>query len=116
EARTYRYRGHSMSDPATYRTKEELEKYKQEDPITDFKAILLAEGKMDEAQFQELDKEAKRLSAEAVRFAEESPDAPLADLHKYTFVNGAEKGEKYLTDRPSMKPWKRRCSGTPMCS
>jgi pyruvate dehydrogenase E1 component alpha subunit len=91
EARTYRYRGHSMSDPATYRTKEELEKYKQEDPITDFKAILLAEGKMDEAQFQELDREAKRLSAEAVRFAEESPDPALADLHKYTFVNGAEK-------------------------
>lgn len=91
EARTYRYRGHSMSDPATYRTKEELEKYKQEDPITDFKAILLAEGKIDEAKFQELDREAKRLSAEAVRFAEESPEPPLADLHKYTFVNGAEK-------------------------
>jgi pyruvate dehydrogenase E1 component subunit alpha len=91
EARTYRYRGHSMSDPATYRTKEELEKYKQEDPITDFKAILLAEGKIDEAQFQELDREAKRLSAEAVRFAEESPEPPLSDLHNYTFVNGAEK-------------------------
>jgi pyruvate dehydrogenase E1 component alpha subunit len=91
EARTYRYRGHSMSDPATYRTKEELEKYKQEDPITDFKAILLAEGKIDEAQFQELDREAKRLSAEAVRFAEESPEPSLAELHKYTFVNGAEK-------------------------
>ena len=36
EARTYRYRGHSMSDPATYRTKEELDKYKNEDPIVRF--------------------------------------------------------------------------------
>jgi pyruvate dehydrogenase E1 component alpha subunit len=91
EARTYRYRGHSMSDPATYRTKEELEKYKQEDPITDFKAILLSEGKLDETKFQELDREAKRLSAEAMRYAEESPELPLEDLHKYTFVDGTGK-------------------------
>ena len=88
ETRTYRYRGHSMSDPATYRTKEELEKYKQEDPITDFKAILLSEGKLDEARFHELDSQAKQLSAEAVRFAEENPEPPLEDLFKYTFVEG----------------------------
>src|SRR5213595_848104 len=91
EARTYRYRGHSMSDPASYRTKEELEKYKQEDPITDFKAILLSEGKLDETKFQELDREAKRLSAEAMRYAEESPELHLEDLHKYTFVDGTGK-------------------------
>ena len=91
EARTYRYRGHSMSDPATYRTKEELEKYKQEDPITDFKAVLLAEGKLDESKFQELDREAKRLSAEAMRYAEESRELALGDLHKYTFVDGTGK-------------------------
>lgn len=86
EARTYRYRGHSMSDPATYRTKEELDKYRNEDPIVGFKSTLLSEGKLDEARFQELDREAKRLAADSVRFAEESPEPPLEDLHKYTFV------------------------------
>lgn len=91
EARTYRYRGHSMSDPATYRTREELEKHKEEDPIAGFKAVMLAEGKLDEAKYQELDGEAKGLSAEAVRFAEESPEPPLEDLYKYIFVDGANR-------------------------
>jgi pyruvate dehydrogenase E1 component alpha subunit len=90
EARTYRYRGHSMSDPATYRTKEELDKYKNEDPIIGFKSVLLAEGKLDEARFAEMDREAKRLAAESVRFAEESPEPPLEDLYKYTFVEGSD--------------------------
>jgi len=90
EARTYRYRGHSMSDPATYRTKDELDKYKNEDPIFGFKSVLLAEGKLDDAQFAEMDREAKRLAAESVRFAEESPEPPLEDLYKYTFVEDAD--------------------------
>ncbi|MCI0424191.1 MAG: thiamine pyrophosphate-dependent enzyme, partial [Acidobacteria bacterium] len=89
EARTYRYRGHSMSDPATYRTKEELDKYRNEDPIIGFKSVLLSEGKLDEARFSEMDREAKRLAADSVRFAEESPEPPLEDLHKYTFVEGS---------------------------
>ncbi|HEU0007923.1 MAG TPA: pyruvate dehydrogenase (acetyl-transferring) E1 component subunit alpha [Terriglobia bacterium] len=89
EARTYRYRGHSMSDPATYRTKEELDKYKNEDPIIGFKSVLLAEAKLDEAHFAELDREAKQLAAESVRFAEESPEPPLEDLYKYTFAEGS---------------------------
>jgi pyruvate dehydrogenase E1 component alpha subunit len=86
EARTYRYRGHSMSDPATYRTKEELDKYKNEDPIIHFKSVLLSEGKLDDARFAEMDRDAKQLAAESVRFAEESPEPPLEDLYKYTFV------------------------------
>ena len=88
EARTYRYRGHSMSDPATYRTKEELDKYKNEDPIVGFKSVLLAEGKLEDARFAEMDREAKQLAAESVRFAEESPEPPLEDLYNYTFVEG----------------------------
>ena len=46
EARTYRYRGHSMSDPASYRTKEQLEKYRLDDPITRLRAQLTREGKL----------------------------------------------------------------------
>jgi len=90
EARTYRYRGHSMSDPATYRTKEELEKYKNDDPIIGFKSALLTEGKVDEARFQEIDREAKRLAADAIKFAENSPEPPMEDLFKYTFVEDSD--------------------------
>jgi pyruvate dehydrogenase E1 component alpha subunit len=88
EARTYRYRGHSMSDPATYRSKEEVDKYKSEDPIIAFKTILINEGKLEETRFQELDREARRLAADSIKFAEESPEPPIEDLHKYIFVEG----------------------------
>src|SRR3712207_9261866 len=60
EIRTYRYRGHSMSDPASYRTKEQLEKYRMDDPITRLRAQLTREGKLTNEQFDEMDKKAKR--------------------------------------------------------
>ena len=88
EARTYRYRGHSMSDPATYRSKEEVEKYKSEDPIIAFKTTLINEGKLEETRFQEMDREARRLAADSIKFAEESPEPPIEDLYKYTFLEG----------------------------
>ena len=56
EVRTYRYRGHSMSDPASYRTKEELEKYRLDDPITRLRAQLTREGKLTNEQFDQIDK------------------------------------------------------------
>lgn len=84
ECRTYRYRGHSMSDPATYRTKEELEKHKKDDPITNFSTTLLKEGVLTEEEYKKMDAEVKALAAESVAFAESSPEPPLEDLHKYT--------------------------------
>ncbi|HEY1770824.1 MAG TPA: pyruvate dehydrogenase (acetyl-transferring) E1 component subunit alpha [Chthoniobacterales bacterium] len=89
EARTYRYRGHSMSDPASYRTKEELEKYRLEDPITRLRAQLQREGVLTNEQFDELDKEAKEAAMKSVKFAEESPEPPVDQLYDYTFANGA---------------------------
>src|SRR3712207_9246172 len=59
EIRTYRYRGHSMSDPASYRTKEQLEKYRMDDPITRLRAQLTREGKLTNEQFDAMDKKAK---------------------------------------------------------
>jgi pyruvate dehydrogenase E1 component alpha subunit len=87
EAHTYRYRGHSMSDPATYRTKEDLEKAKQNDPIVKFRAALAAEGSLTTEKFDELDEKAKNLAIESVKFAEQSPEPPLDELYNYTFVN-----------------------------
>ena len=66
----------------------ELDKQKNDDPIIGFKSMLMAEGKLDEARFAEMDREAKRLAAESVRFAEESPNPPMSDL--YTDIYAAD--------------------------
>lgn len=73
EMRTYRYRGHSMSDPAKYRTKEELEEYKAKDPIEQVKEVILKEKYADEAWITEIEEKVKSIVDESVKFAEESP-------------------------------------------
>jgi pyruvate dehydrogenase E1 component alpha subunit len=86
EVRTYRYRGHSMSDPASYRTKEQLEKYRMDDPITRLRAQLTREGKLTNEQFDAMDKKAKETALASVKFAEESPEPPLEELYNYTYA------------------------------
>src|SRR3989440_9190397 len=101
EARTYRYRGHSMSDPASYRTKDELEKYRLDDPITRLRAQLRREGKLTNEQFDRLDKEAKESVLAAVKFAEQSPQPPLDKLYDYSCADGAvEPGVPAAPERP----------------
>jgi len=73
EFRTYRYKGHSMSDPAKYRTKEELEEYKLQDPIEQVKQTILKNKWATEDALKETDKGIKDKIAAAVKFAEESP-------------------------------------------
>src|SRR5260370_37833316 len=90
EVRTYRYRGHSMSDPASYRTKQELEKYRLDDPITRLRAQLKREGKLKNQQFDLLDKRAKETVLASVKLAEASPQLPLEKLHDYTYADGAK--------------------------
>jgi pyruvate dehydrogenase E1 component alpha subunit len=85
EARTYRYRGHSMSDPATYRSKQEVEAKKEEDPIAAFHETLAEEGLITEESFKEMQQAARAEAAESVTFADESPDPPLEDLHGYIY-------------------------------
>ncbi len=77
EIRTYRYRGHSMSDPAKYRTKEELQSYKEQDPILVMRAQLEAAGRLTEAEYQAIDAACKQAADDSVRFAEESPEPAL---------------------------------------
>ncbi|GJL84822.1 MAG: pyruvate dehydrogenase E1 component subunit alpha [Micavibrio sp.] len=80
EVMTYRYRGHSMSDPAKYRTKEEVSSFKEErDPITHLKETLLA-AKVPEDDIKEIDKEIKEIVAEAAQFAQESPEPDPSEL------------------------------------
>jgi len=81
EMKTYRYRGHSMSDPAKYRTKEEVNRMRQEhDPIDLVKARLLELGAADEAALKEIDKAVKAIVAEAAEFAQNSPEPEPAEL------------------------------------
>lgn len=82
EAQTYRYRGHSMSDPAKYRTRDEVQKMRAEhDPIDQCKQRILEAGYAKEAELKEIDKEIKSQIAEAEEFAMSSPEPDMAELY-----------------------------------
>ena len=82
EARTYRFRGHSMRDPAgaVYRTKEEVEREKLRDPIVLFRERALTAGWLTEDDARRIDKDINDLVDEAVAFADASPEPPLEEL------------------------------------
>ena len=81
EFRTYRYKGHSMSDPAKYRTKEELEEYKKQDPIEQVKHVILKKKYATEEQLKVIDKKLKEQVQETVDFAEKSAFPPASDAY-----------------------------------
>ena len=81
EVMTYRYRGHSMSDPAKYRTKEEVDKMRTErDPINLVRDLLLAQGKTED-DLKKIDKEIRDIVADAADFAQTSPEPPESELY-----------------------------------
>jgi len=78
--KTYRYRGHSMSDPAKYRTREEGQQMReQHDPIETIRKILL-EGGVDEAEIKKTDDSIKAVVADAAEFAQTSPEPDEKEL------------------------------------
>jgi pyruvate dehydrogenase E1 component alpha subunit len=83
EARTYRFRGHSMSDPvhSHYRTKEEVEEQKKQDPIFIFQQKLLDDKVLTPARVKEYEDEIKKIVLDAVDFAEKSPEPALEELY-----------------------------------
>ncbi len=86
EVKTYRYRGHSMSDPAKYRTKEEVDEVKKtRDPI-DLIRAMLAEAKASEAEIKAIDDEIKAIVADSVKFAQESPEPDPSELYTDVYV------------------------------
>ncbi|HYG41017.1 MAG TPA: pyruvate dehydrogenase (acetyl-transferring) E1 component subunit alpha [Cytophagales bacterium] len=95
EFRTYRYKGHSMSDPAKYRTKEELEDYKSKDPIEQVKASILKYGFATEQELEEIDNKIKERVLEAVKFAEDSPYPSPEEAFKDVYV---QKDYPFITD------------------
>jgi len=86
EAITYRFRGHSMSDPAEYRSRREERIWQERDPIKNFRRKLLHDGRSTEPQLDEIEKEITAIIDDAVKFAEESPEPSLDELGKYVYV------------------------------
>jgi len=83
EMDTYRYRGHSMSDPEKYRDKSEVEEYKaRHDPLNLLRADLLLDGTLDEAGAQKVDDEARAEAEVAAKFADESPFPPPEEIFR----------------------------------
>jgi pyruvate dehydrogenase E1 component alpha subunit len=82
EAKTYRFRGHSMSDPMKYRTKEEFEKAKERDPIVIYETILKERGWIGEDAIDELREKVKQEIEEAIEFAENAPEPPAEMLYQ----------------------------------
>ncbi len=87
EVITYRFRGHSMSDPGNYRTKEEIEEWKKRDPVPVARERLKADFQVSEDELVSLEAHVKAEVQEAVRFAEESPPADPAHLWDYVYAD-----------------------------
>jgi pyruvate dehydrogenase E1 component alpha subunit len=87
EMNTYRYRGHSMSDPAKYRTKEEVERMRsQHDPIDQMRKLLLERKLIDEDGLKQIDREIKDIVTDAADFAQTSPEPDMAELYTDVLV------------------------------
>jgi pyruvate dehydrogenase E1 component alpha subunit len=86
EFKTYRFRGHSMSDPQKYRTKEEVEEYKRRDPIEMVRHTILDKGLATETDLEAIDEKIKGIVAESVKFAEESPFPNAAEIYTDIYV------------------------------
>jgi pyruvate dehydrogenase E1 component alpha subunit len=98
EAITYRFRGHSMADPEEYRTKEQVEEWRERDPLKTFTARLAAEGLLSEDDVKEIDEEAVSIVDEAVAFADQSPHPEPASLYDDIYVLGDQVRGWYSVD------------------
>ncbi len=98
EAITYRFRGHSMADPEEYRSKEEVARWRERDPIPAFGELLVGERVLDEAQLAEIDATALRRVDEAVEFADSSPFPPADSLYDDVYVLGEQVHGSYSLD------------------
>jgi pyruvate dehydrogenase E1 component alpha subunit len=88
EMMTYRYRGHSMSDPAKYRAKEEVQKMREEsDPIEQVKKRLIEAGTVSEDELKKMDAEIRAIVMEAAEFAQSDPEPDPAELWTDIYVN-----------------------------
>ena len=87
EMNTYRYRGHSMSDPAKYRTRDEVDEVKKtRDPIDHFRERLLQLGHVDEASLKAIDADVKKIVSDSAEFARTAPEPDLSELYTDVYL------------------------------
>jgi pyruvate dehydrogenase E1 component alpha subunit len=87
EIKTYRYKGHSMSDPAKYRTKEELEEFKLKDPIEHVLNVIRENNYATEAEIEEINNKIKAEIDDCVEFAENSPYPDVSEVYKDIYLD-----------------------------
>ena len=87
ELKTYRYKGHSISDPQKYRSKEEVDEYKDQDPINKVRATILQNAYANEADLKTIDDRIAAVVDESVKFAEESPWPDDNELLKDVYMD-----------------------------
>jgi pyruvate dehydrogenase E1 component alpha subunit len=87
EMKTYRYRGHSVSDPQKYRSKDEVEEYKDQDPIIKVRKTILDNNFATEATLQEIDEKINGIVEASVKFAEDSPWPDDSELLKDVYID-----------------------------
>jgi pyruvate dehydrogenase E1 component alpha subunit len=94
EVRTYRFMGHSMSDPGNYRTRAEIERHQERDPLKLFSTTLKEQKVVDDQQIEEIEKSVHEEVENAVRFAEESPLPAPEELYTDVYANPITPGKK----------------------
>jgi pyruvate dehydrogenase E1 component subunit alpha len=98
EALTYRFRGHSAADPEVYRTKEEVQQWRERDPIVTYGELLKEAGILDAKKMEDLDRSALEIVDDAVQFADSSPEPPLESLYDNVYVLGEQVQGWYAVD------------------
>nr|WP_085783821.1 pyruvate dehydrogenase (acetyl-transferring) E1 component subunit alpha [Candidatus Nucleicultrix amoebiphila] len=102
EMKTYRYRGHSMSDPGKYRSKEEVESVKEQaDPLSLLQSKLEKEFKVSEAEFKTFEKEIKEIMVQTIEFAETSPEPDASELFTDIYVGETPQASDKSASEPS---------------
>ncbi|MHC4108788.1 MAG: thiamine pyrophosphate-dependent enzyme, partial [Planctomycetota bacterium] len=112
ELRTYRYKGHSMSDPRKYRTKEEEQQFEMEDPIERLARFLMTERDLGREEYEALVKEVRKQVREAIKWAEASPRPGLEELYADVYADAwgpyPGRGPAPMSDEGSDEATERR--------
>jgi pyruvate dehydrogenase E1 component alpha subunit len=103
EAFTYRFRGHSAADPEVYRTKEEVDEWRQKDPIETFAARTVSEGALQESDVEEIRARADKIVTEAVEFADGSPEPSLESLYENLYMVSETMGWYAVDERGELE-------------
>jgi pyruvate dehydrogenase E1 component alpha subunit len=104
EAFTYRYRGHSAADPEVYREREEVDEWREKDPIESFARRCIEAGVLGEREVQQARDAAEETVTAAVEFAESSPEPPLDTMYENLYAISTEPGGWYAFDERSPEP------------